>query len=216
MQAAGQWKLLEHDLGADWVEAQFVFTVEDPGKIGSAAAVLAPLSPGRGGNELRFQVWREGGGPDKVRNLVGHLDRKRIWGTLSMVESRAEARTTAPTVEPGEAVGVVESWDAALSELPPGWRDLLCELELDSTDYLPRAALLGAPLNPTRSPEEIALRFRVTSGAGYGTSPGMARRCLERIEGDGITGRTRVLNVLSDTGNEATLGPVWRIAGRSV
>jgi len=44
----------------------------------------------------------------------------------------------------------------------------------------------------------------------------MARRCLERIEGDGITGRASVLNVLSDTGNEATLGPVWRIAGRSV
>ncbi len=110
----------------------------------------------------------------------------------------------------------MESWDAALAKLPPGWRDLLCELELDSTDYLPRAALLGAPLNPTRNPEKIALRFRVSSGVGYGTSPGMTRRCLERIEGDGITGRASVLNVLSDTGNEATLGPVWRIAGRSV
>ena len=217
MQAAGQWKLIEHDLGADWVEAHFVFTVEDPGTIGAAAAVLAPLGPGRAGDELRFQVRREGGGPDKVRNLVGRLDRKRIWGTLSMVESQAEPRTAATVAaQPEEAPGLVESWDAALSELPPGWRDLFCELELDSTDYLPRAALLGAPLNPTRSPEEIALRFRVTSGAGYGTSPGMARRCLERIEGDGITGRTRVLNVLSDTGNEATLGPVWRIAGRSV
>ena len=215
MQAAGQWKLIEDDLGADWVEANLVFGVEDRGTIGAAAAVLAPLSPGRSGTELRFQVRREGGGPDKVRNLVGRLDRKRIWGTLSLVGS--QAADVAPVgTEPEDAMGLVESWDAALATLPPGWRDLLCELELASTDYLPRAALLGAPLNPTRNPREIALRFRVSSGLGYGTSPGMARRCLERIEADGITGRARVLNVLSETGNEATLGPVWRVAGRSV
>lgn len=216
MQAAGQWELIERDLGTDWDEARFLFSVEDPGAIGDAAAVLAPLGPGRAGGELRFQIRREGGGPDKVRNLVGRLDRKRIWGTLTLVDSRAEPHAQPLAVEPEEDVGIVESWDAALAELPPGWRDLFCELELDSTDYLPRAALLGAPLNPTRNPEEIALRFRVSSGVGYGTSPGMARRCLERIEGDGITGRASVLNVLSDTGNEATLGPVWRIGGRSV
>ena len=216
MQAAGQWKLIENELGPDWVEAHLVFVVEDPGTIGAAAAVLAPLGPGRAGDELRFQLRREGGGPDTVRNLVRRLDRKRIWGTLSLVESLAEAPTTAPTGEFRERVGLVESWDAALGVLPPGWRDLLCELALDSTDYLPRAALLGAPLNPTRNPDEVALRFRVSSGVGYGTSPGMARRCLERIEGDGITGRAQVLNVLSETGNEATLGPVWRVAGRSV
>ncbi len=215
MQAAGQWKQIERDLGTDWDEAHFVFSVEDPGSIGEAAAVLAPLGPGRAGTKLRFQVRREGGGPDKIRNLVGRLDRKRIWGTLALVESRTEPRAIA-RVEREEMPGLVDSWNAALADLPPGWRDLLCELELDSTDYLPRAALLGAPLNPTRNPEAIALRFRVSSGVGYGTSPGMARRCLERIEGDGITGRARVLNVLSDTGNEETLGPVWRIAGRSV
>ncbi len=216
MQAAGQWKLIERDLGADWDEAHFVFSVEDPGSIGAAAAVLAPLSPGRAGGQLRFQVRREGGGPDKIRNLVGRLDRKRVWGTLTLVESSAETRPTATGIEPVELPGLVESWDAALAVLPPGWRDLLCELEIDSTDYLPRAALLGAPLNPTRNPETIALRFRVSSGVGYGTSPGMARRCLERIEGDGITGGVSVLKVLSDTGNEATLGPVWRVAGHSV
>ncbi|MBA3401591.1 MAG: hypothetical protein H0U05_06325 [Actinobacteria bacterium] len=216
MQAADQWKQIERDLGAGWVEAHFLFSVEDAGSIGDAAAVLAPLGPGRAGSELRFQVLREGGGPDKVRNLVGRLDRKRIWGTLSLVESQAEPRIAPLPLERDDEVSILESWDAALADLPPGWRDLLCELELDSTDYLPRAALLGAPLNPTRNPDEIALRFRVSSGVGYGTSPGMARRCLERIEGDGITGRASVLNVLSDTGNEATLGPVWRIAGRSV
>ncbi|MDQ3672676.1 MAG: hypothetical protein M3364_09630 [Actinomycetota bacterium] len=216
MQAADQWKLIERDLGADWEEAHLVFSIEDADAIGDAAAVLAPLGPGRSGAELRFQIRREGGGPDKVRNLVGRLDRKRIWGTLSLVESTVEAPVTPPALGLTGEVGLVESWDEALAELPPGWRDLFCELEVDSTDYLPRAALLGAPLNPTRNPDEIALRFRVSSGVGYGTSVGMARRCLERIEDDGITGRVSVLNVLSETGNEATLGPVWRIAGRSV
>lgn len=219
MQAAEQWKLIEAGLGPDWEEARFSFAVEDAAAIGDAAAVLAPLGPGRSGAELRFQVPRKGGGPDKLRNLVGRLDRKRIWGTLSLVDSRAETRSAEPAAEEDDDVSLVASWDAALAELPPGWRDLLCELELDSTDYLPRAALLGAPLNPTRNPEKIALRFRVSSGGGYGsygTSPEMARRCLERMDGEGLTGRVSVLNVLSDTGYEATQGPVWRVAGRSV
>jgi hypothetical protein len=219
MQAAAQWKLIEDQLGPDWEEARFSFSVEDAGAVGDAAAVLAPLGPGRSGSELRFQVQRKGGGPDKLQNLLRRLDRKRIWGTLALVESRVEAPTAAPPVEQDDGLRLLETWDAALADLPPGWRDLLCELELDSTDYLPRAALLGAPLNPTRNPTEIALRFRVSAGGGYGsygTSPGMARRCLERMEGDGITGRVRAVSVLSDTGYEATQGPVWRIAGRAV
>jgi hypothetical protein len=219
MQAVAQWKLIEEELGPDWEEARFSFSVEDAGAIGDAAAVLAPLGPGRSGSELRFQVQRKGGGPDKLQNLLRRLDRKRIWGTLALVESRVETPTAAPAVEQDGGLSLLEAWDAALADLPPGWRDLLCELELDSTDYLPRAALLGAPLNPTRTPTEIALRFRVSAGGGYGsygTSPGMARRCLERMEGDGITGRVRVVSVLSDTGYEATQGPVWRIAGRAV
>lgn len=219
MQATEQWRLIEENLGADWDEAHFSFTVEDPGAIGDAAAVLAPLGPGRSGSELRFQVLRKGGGPDKLRNLLQRLDRKRIWGTLTLVDSRSETPAAAPAVEQGDGMSLAQSWDAALAKLPPGWRDLLCELELDSTDYLPRAALLGAPLNPTRNPGEIALRFRVSAGGGYGSygaSPEMARRCLERMDTDGITGRVSVLNVLSDTGYEATQGPVWRIAGRAV
>ncbi|MGI8480241.1 MAG: hypothetical protein ACR2M2_10395, partial [Gaiellaceae bacterium] len=85
MQAADQWKLIERDLGPDWDEAHFVFSIEDAGSIGDAAAVLAPLGPGRAGGELRFNVARRGGGPDKLRNLVARLDRKRIWGTLTLV-----------------------------------------------------------------------------------------------------------------------------------
>jgi hypothetical protein len=217
MRASDQWKRIEAQLGPDWDEARLSFVVEDPPAVRDAAAVLAPLGPGRAGNELRFQVARSGGGVDRLRNLLGRLDRKRLWGTLSLVDVRAEPRAETPPAEAPVSRSLVETWAAALAELPPGWRDLLCEIELESTTLLPRAALLGAPLNPTRNPEAIAFRFRVSSGGGgYGVSPGMACRCLERMEAEEITGTARVLHVLSDTGYEATQGPVWRVAGRSV
>ncbi len=81
---------------------------------------------------------------------------------------------------------------------------------------MPRAALLGAPLNPSRVEDAIALRFRASGKQGYGVSPQMARRCFERMDAGGITGRITVLHGLSDTENAVTQGPVWRLAGRSV
>jgi hypothetical protein len=44
----------------------------------------------------------------------------------------------------------------------------------------------------------------------------MARRCLERLDEQSITGRLRPLRVLSDTHLAATQGPVWYVGGRSV
>jgi hypothetical protein len=102
-----------------------------------------------------------------------------------------------------------------LETLPPDWSDVLCELEVDSSDFLPRAALLGAPLNPMRVPHALAVRFRV-GRKGYGTSPIMARRCFERMDAESVTGQLEVVDALSDVGNVGTQGPVWRVAGRSV
>ena len=51
---------------------------------------------------------------------------------------------------------------------------------------------------------------------GYGAPPGLARRCLERMDAEGITGMVRVVDALSETDNVYTQGPVWRVAGRSV
>jgi hypothetical protein len=93
---------------------------------------------------------------------------------------------------------------------------VLGELELDSSDHLPRAALLGAPMNPTRNPDAIALRFRASGKLGYGVSTQMARRCFERMDAEGITGRITIVHGLSDAENAVTQGPVWRVAGRSV
>jgi hypothetical protein len=216
MRAVDQWRLIEEELGVGWDDARLLFAVESGASVSDAAAVLAPLGPGRAGNELRFQVTRTGAGPEKVRNLLGRLDRKRIWGTLTLVDARSgpSVQATAEPASPSRSLAA--GWDRAVEELPAGWRDLLCELELDSTDFLAPAALHGAPLNPTRVPESTALRFRVSRGAGYGASPGMARRCLERMDAERITGRVTVLHALSDTENADTQGPVWRIAGRSV
>jgi hypothetical protein len=210
--AVDQWTSILDSLGVAWDEANVVFVPEEEQAVGESAAVLAPLGPGRIGSELRFQVRRRGGGPARVRNLVERLDEKRIWGSLTLLDSTLEPRAEPPARERGLA----EAWDDEVARLAPGWRDLLCELELDSSDYVPRAALLGAPLNPTRRTDAIAIRFRVSREGGYGASPGMARRCLERMDAEGITGEVTVLHGLSDTDHVYTQGPVWRIGGRSV
>jgi hypothetical protein len=212
MRAADQWGRIEAELGAEWSEARLSFTPE--GTTAEAAAVLAPLQPVRVGNELRFHVARSEGGPERARNILRRLDGRRIWGTLAVV-GVAEAPIV-PEAAAAPPRSLVESWEQTLADLPPDWSDLLCELELNSSDHLPRAALLGAPMNPTRNPDAIALRFRASGKQGYGVSPVMARRCFERMDREGITGTITVLYELSETENAVTQGPVWRLAGRSV
>lgn len=214
MRTVDQWAAIEAELPAGWREAQLAFVPEAPAS--EAAAVLLPLRPGRAGNELRIHLLREAGDATTLRNVLRRLDQKRLWGTLTLLDVTAPAEEVGRRETLEARPSLAERWDAELALLPAGWRDLLCELELDSTDHLPRAALLGAPLNPTRVPGAIALRFRAAGGWAYGTAPEMVRRCLERMDAEGITGRVRVLQAISDTGNVGTQGPVWRIAGRSV
>ena len=52
---------------------------------------------------------------------------------------------------------------------------------------------------------------------GYGVAPGMARRCLERLDDEAITGRVSDRpDVVSDAHPVATQGPVFRLGGRAV
>jgi hypothetical protein len=214
MRAADQWAQIEETLDADWAEARLSFAPE--GSPSEAAAVLGPMQPVRVGDELRFHVTRSDGGAERARNTLGRLDRNRIWGTLALIDVAADTSSSTMPAVPAAVLPLVDAWDDAISSLPPDWSDLLCELDLDSSDHVPRAALLGAPLNPTRVPDATALRFRVSGKRGYGVSPQMARRCFERMDAEGITGRIAVLHGLSDTENADTQGPVWRLAGRSV
>jgi hypothetical protein len=220
VKALEQWRAIEAQLDDDWDAVRLSFVVEDEAAIGEAAAVLAPLGPGRMGRELRLQVVRGGAAVDRLENLLERLDRKRVWGQLTLVDAHVAPR---PEPEEAEAAApprrrLAEAWDAEVAKLPPDWRDLLVDLELDSTDFVAQAALLGAPLNPGRVKGEVALRFRVSARGlgGYGAPPGLVRRCLERMDAAGITGRLHVVHGLAETDNVYTQGPVWRLAGRAV
>lgn len=214
MAAADQWAQIEEALDPEWAELRLAFAPEGP--LADAAAVLGPLQPVLVGDELRFHVTRSDGGAERTRNTLSRLDRKRVWGTLALIDVAADDAPVAIATTPASAQSLADAWDDAISSLPPDWSDLLCELELDSSDHVPRAALHGAPMNPTRVPDAITLRFRASGKKGYGVSPQMARRCFERMDAEGITGLIAILNVLSDTENADTQGPVWRLAGRSV
>jgi hypothetical protein len=208
-----QWRRIRSELPEHWGEAKLDVSVARAEQLPRAAALLGPASPGRLGDDLRLSVHRAGGGigPDQANKLFGKIDDEKIRATLSLatVDERVEReeRSRAP---------VAAQWDAALASTPADWSDLLCELQLSSSDHLARAALLMAPLNPTRVPGRSAVRFRVARRFGYGASPEMTRRCLERLDAEGIPARLTLLHVLSDTHNVATQGPVWRVAGKAV
>jgi hypothetical protein len=209
----GQWRQIERDLPDDWGVARLRLTADDEQAATRVAELLGPINPGRRGRMLRLDMSRRGSAPspDVVARLLERVDREGIRGELELVGTeRAEARPeeTRPSLS--------ASWDEAAADLPPDWSDIYAELELDSTDWLERAALLLAPANPARTDERPALRFRVARQFGYGVSPRMLWRCLERLDDAGISGRLRILRVLSETEPVATQGPVWYVEGRSV
>jgi hypothetical protein len=206
---------IERDLPADWETVEFRLTTEQPAELARAAQVLGSMGVGRVGDALAVTVRRAGGasGPEAARRLFRLLDEDRIWCEISTgaVSVRAE-----PTSDARAPAGAAASWDAAVATLPADWSDLLCRLELESSALVPRAALLCAPVNPSREREGVALTFRAASTAGYGASAGMVRRCLQRLDAEGIMARVSVLRMLADSHPVATQGPVWRIAGRSL
>jgi hypothetical protein len=212
MSLVEQWKVVQSNLPADWKSAQLRLTVEDRPE--RAAAMLAPAGAGRHGNVITFGVGRGGAdtSPDLITRLLARLDAERIHGVLAPVKVEEAAATAARS----RRVPLGEQWKQAQASLPEDWSDLYAELELDSSDYLERAALLLAPVNPARVKGRLAYRFRVARRFGYGASAEMTERCLQRLDGEGITGSFRVLWVLSDTKPVYTQGPVWYAGGRAV
>lgn len=198
----------------DWVRVQIRLQLRDPETSSKAAALLGPAQPFRPADGiLTFAAARDGSaqGPEGVLRLLKRLDDSRIIGDLSLAgAARAEPRA----VE--EAVSIADSWDAALAALPADWSDLFAEVEFPSSDYIEPAAVLCIQMNPRRDGNRAAFRFRAARRAGYGVSPGMARRCFERCDEHGITGTVTVLRVLSDTHHVATQGPVWLAGGKTI
>jgi len=208
-----QWRAVQSSLPEGWSDARLRLTVADAGDCDRAGVLLGPANPGRHGKVVSFFAARRGAGPspELVRRLLARLDAERIDGNLELVGSS----DAAPAAR-AETQRFVPAWDAELVALPDDWSDLYAEVELASSDYLERAALLLAPLNPSRYGGKPGFRFRVARSFGYGGSPEMARRCLARLDEEGIRGRVRVLHALSDTRPVQTQGPVWYIGGRSV
>ena len=207
-----QFSELERGLVDEWAELRFQLTVEDESRAVRAAALLAPANPGRRGRVIRLAVDRRGGiAPEALRRLVKRLDDESIAATLEL-----QSIQKAPPEELRKKETLRGQWELRLAAVPPDWSDIYAQVRLDSTDYLERGALLLAPVNPARYGGPAAFRFRSAQHFGYGVSPGMAARCFERCDEEGITGEVEILYVLSDTNPVATQGPVWLLGGRTV
>jgi hypothetical protein len=207
---AGQWNTIGSELPHDWVSVSLRLELADRAAADRAAAQLAPAGPYRTDpTVLQFSVARDGSalGPDGLKRLLARV----TAGTLSLTGSQAAAKA-----EEREFTSLVESWDAAIASLPADWSDAYGEIELTSTDYIERAAVLCIQMNPRRDGDRAAFRFRAARKAGYGVAPGMARRCLERCDEESIRGSITILRALSDTGLAATQGPVWLLQGKTV
>jgi hypothetical protein len=213
MSLVDQWNDVEKGLDPRWSHAVLSLEVSDETRRSRAAALLAPAGPGRHGTALRFSADRAGGsvGPEAIRRMLRRLDDEGIDGTLELVSTGETA-----VAEAAAPVSLAAAWDAALATIPSDWSDLFCELGLTSTDHVDRAALLLAPINPLQREGRPGFRFRVARSTGYGASPGMVRRCLGRLDGEGIPGDVRVIEAMSDSHHVGTQGPVWYVAGKAV
>ena len=212
---------LVRGLPRDWERARIELTVDEEDDADRAALLLASASPGRAGRSFTFHVAAadhgSGTSPALAQRVLSRLDRAGIPGRVRLVE--AERRAPAPAgSEPAaeERATLAASWDSLLHRLPPDWSDLYAEVELDSSDFLDRGALLLAPINPARAAGHASFRFRAANRQGYGVAAGMARRAFQRLDDEGVSGRVRVLRVLSDTNAPFSQGPVWREDGRAV
>ena len=213
MTLVDQWRVTEESLPEGWGSARLRLIVSDRSKAERAAALLGPANPGRYGSFVSFEVARRGGGPSPnlVRRLLARLDAEGFAGTIDAVRIEEEASATAA---PERSLG--GQWQGLVSGLPDDWSDAYAEVELVSTDYLERGALLLAPLNPSRVPDRTAFRFRAARRFGYGASSMMTHRCFERLDSESIRGTLRILWALSDTKPVYTQGPVWYSGGGPV
>ena len=204
-----------------WERARIELTVDEEADADRAALLLASASPGRAGRSFTFHLAatdHETGTPSALaRRVLARLDQAGIPGRVRLVEFERPAPTAAPPAPQAEQRTTLSaSWDSLLRRLPPDWSDLYAEVELDSSDYLDRGALLLAPVNPARAGGPATFRFRAANRQGYGVAAGMARRAFQRLDDEGMSGRVRVLRVLSDTNAPFSQGPVWREDGRAV
>ncbi|MGH3017761.1 MAG: hypothetical protein ACRDLU_05235 [Gaiellaceae bacterium] len=214
MGLAAQWDAMVAELPAGWPEIGLRLRLARPEDAARAAALLGSLSPGVAGGDLHLRATSEGeAGPSAIRRLLARLDESGIGGTLELAGevAGAAAESVAAPTRP-----LAAAWDELVAGLPEDWSDLLCLVELRSSDELDPAALALAPVNPSRHEGTLGFRFRVARHFGYGAAPGMARRCLERLDEAGTPGRLTLLEAFSDTQPVLTQGPTFVVSDRAV
>jgi hypothetical protein len=213
---AEQWNELQTELPRGWDSASVELALDDPDAAARAALLLGPAAPVRQGSAFRIDVSRKSrAGATSLalfERLLERLDREGVAARLALA-SAAEAPAGDESRAPGPAAA---QWDGLLSSLPPDWSHLLAQIDLDSSDYVERAALLMSQANPRLAEGRWSFYFRCARRYGYGVAPEMARRCFARLDEEGITGRISVVQVVSDAHPVATQGPVFRVAGKSV
>lgn len=211
MTVAQQWHAIGSELPSGWTQAQLRLALKDRATADRAAAMLGPAGAYRAApTVLLFTVARDGSAssPDNLARLL----RKVPNGQLSLSGSKA-AQTETPI---REITTLTESWDGAIAALPADWSDLYVELSLTSTDFIEPASVLCIQCNPRRDGKRAALRFRCARVQGYGVSPEMARRCLERCDAARIQGSVAVLRTVCGSRHVATQGPVWLEDGKTL
>jgi hypothetical protein len=211
---AGDWQTLQESLPDGWTRAELRLEATDPAITERAAKLLAPAQPFRATpTSLSFASAVDGAAlsPDAVKRLLRLLDEDRVIARLELVG------TAVVVAEPEDEIPLLaDAWLSATAVLPPDWSDLYAEVRFTSSDYIEPGAVLCAPMNPRREGTRSAMRFRSARLAGYGASPMMVSRCLERCDEAELRGAVEILSVFSDTHLVATQGPTWFVAGRNV
>ena len=161
MSLEDQWRRIEASLPEEWADAQLALEVPNPVQRARAAALLGPANPGPRGVTSSASP----------RIAAARAPARRPFGVScggsttpgSGASSASSTRTEIPPEAEVDRAGLAPAWDALANGLPPDWSDLLCEIDLTSSDYLQRAALLLAPVNPARTG---------AAGASASASPG--------------------------------------------
>ena len=158
----------------------------------------APRTRAGSARALRVRTWHGGGGvsgPQGLRTSSAASTRRASGRSLRLVAVRRPRRrpSAGPAEQPAEAdeLSLTESWDASRPRCRRTGATSTPSCGFGSTDYLDRAALLCAPLNPTRTDEDGLRVPRRAPLAGYGASPEMVRRCLERCDAERMRGDGR-------------------------
>ena len=213
MRLAEQWSEVLAELPQGWRGASLTLSVDDPAAADRAAVILGPAAPGRRDSTFRLDVSREtqpaGTSAALLRRVLLRLDEEGIPGRLALAAA-PEADDAAAAPAPASFAG---QWAGLMAALPPDWSHLRGQVEVDSSDYVDRGALLMAPMNPSLRGGPTTFWFRAARTVGYGVAPQMATRCFERLDRESITGRVSILQVVSDARPVATQGPVWRQGG---